>query len=267
MIPNVHGQKNFEKKLEIRLLEAATFFEVNNKFQRHSDTIYHSHIGFRIYPDYVEHKYGEDTYIVLTYPEFHRKSKRIVTTSDTLNILQSDKVANMVHQEIWGINGKRLAIKKETFELIKKETLYDADWKTCSNYGLSFGFLTVPFKLRPKVQDTINFNLTTDVTLGPYLGLSKRLSGIRSYYITLPITLGVSYININNHVTSNKKLDDEVGVVPGITFSSGLLFQLEDFNLGVMLGKDWASGVGVDWIYHNKWWFSFAIGYNFISRE
>jgi hypothetical protein len=116
-------------------------------------------------------------------------------------------------------------------------------------------------------MDTTNFNLTTDVTLGPYIGLTKRLSKRNPFYVTVPATLGLSFININNNTTSNQIMNEEIGVVPGISWSSGLVFQFDNFNLGFVFGKDYASGIGDDWIYQGKTWYSFAIGYSFLNEE
>ncbi|MCE7926311.1 MAG: hypothetical protein DYG98_24975 [Haliscomenobacteraceae bacterium CHB4] len=54
---------------------------------------------------------------------------------------------------------------------------------------------------------------------------------------------------------------------PGITWSTGFIFQFDKFNIGFLLGKDYASGIGDQWIYQDKMWYSFAIGYSFTKPD
>lgn len=176
-----------------------------------------------------------------------------------------------------GRNNRILMIEKTKFDNLSKTTLYDTKWvkkgkwyknllPEWRNYKITTGLLTVPFKLRPK-QDMLNFNITTDVTLGPYFGISKRISKKDPFYLTLPATLGLSFININNNTTTNMPVDEEIGIVPGITWSTGFIFQFDKFNIGFLLGKDYASGIGDQWIYQDKMWYSFAIGYSFTKPD
>ncbi|HLP96274.1 MAG TPA: hypothetical protein VK168_19660 [Saprospiraceae bacterium] len=127
------------------------------------------------------------------------------------------------------------------------------------------GQLTIPFKIRRK-QENQTFRLTTDVTLGAYVGLSKKLSTVKDYHLTIPLTAGVTFVNINNNNTTLEFAaadDDGTDVVPGLTWSTGLILQLEDYNLGFIVGKDYASEVGDQWLYHRNWWWSFGLGYSF----
>ena len=130
---------------------------------------------------------------------------------------------------------------------------------------LSGGQLTVPFKIRNKaVHNT--FRLTTDVTLGAYVGVTKKFSDQKDHYITIPLTAGLTFININNKNTTadfNAADDGATNVVPGLTWSSGVIIQLEQYNLGLIFGKDYASEVGNQWNYHQKWWWSFGLGFSF----
>ena len=90
------------------------------------------------------------------------------------------------------------------------------------------GQLTIPFKIRPKAEHG-TFRLTTDVTLGAFIGLTKKLSEKKEHYLTIPLTAGLTFININNNNTSMEFAasdDPETGVVPGRSWSSGILLQL-----------------------------------------
>jgi hypothetical protein len=130
---------------------------------------------------------------------------------------------------------------------------------------ISGGQLTIPFKIRPKAEHG-TFRLTTDVTLGAFIGLRKRLSEKKEHFLTIPMTAGLTFININNSNTSMEfAATDEGGtdVVPGLSWSSGILLQFDQYNLGFIFGKDYASQVGDQWLYHRKLWWSFGVGFSF----
>lgn len=127
------------------------------------------------------------------------------------------------------------------------------------------GQLTVPFKIRPKAEHG-TFRLTTDVTLGAFIGVTKRLSDKKEHYLTIPMTAGLTFININNNNTSLEFAaadGGETDVVPGLSWSSGLILQFDQYNLGLLFGKDYASEVGDQWLYHRQWWWSFGLGFSF----
>jgi len=129
------------------------------------------------------------------------------------------------------------------------------------------GQLTIPFKIRPKAEHG-TFRLTTDVTLGAFVGLTKKLSETKEHYLTIPMTAGLTFININDNNTSMEFAatdDPETGVVPGLSWSSGILLQLDQYNLGLIFGKDYASEVGDQWLYHRKMWWSFGLGFSFTN--
>lgn len=128
------------------------------------------------------------------------------------------------------------------------------------------GQLTLPFKIRPK-PDNHSFRLTTDVTIGGYIGASKSLSKKHDYRLLIPITAGLTFINLDSNNTSLDLEGTSADVVPGITWSSGLILLLGDCNVGLVFGKDYASNVGDDWEYNGKWWWSFAIGYTFVGEK
>jgi hypothetical protein len=48
---------------------------------------------------------------------------------------------------------------------------------------------------------------------------------------------------------------------------SYIYFDLNGVNVGFVLGCDYASGVGDDWLYNKKLWYSFAIGYSFLNKN
>lgn len=258
----VFGQKqDFEKKLYIELNGRTSFYEVNNRYQLLTDTVFHTNSGFYVFPEYDEIKIDDTDYLILRYPSFSNGHQSVRDQEDVVALTETLSVNTELNNQ----NGKLLAIKKSEFELLDKQTYYSINFFKLKNYNWSSGILTVPFKLRPAI-DTLNSNITTDITLGPYFGLTKRISHTNKYYITIPFNLGLSYININNHNTTNLSNPDDINLIPGISWGSGLILQLADFNIGFVFGKDYATGIGSKWVYNNEFWYSFAIGYNFLKQ-
>ena len=126
------------------------------------------------------------------------------------------------------------------------------------------GQLTLPFKIR-KIHERETFRLTTDVTMGGYVGYTRKLSVQGDYRLTIPLTAGLTFINLNDNNTSAARSETDAAVVPGLTWSTGLILQMDRYNIGLLCGKDYASEVGNDWEYHGKWWWSFAIGFVFLQ--
>lgn len=132
------------------------------------------------------------------------------------------------------------------------------------NAQVTGGQLTLPFKIR-RTQEHNTFKLTTDVTLGGYIGYTRRLSEKREFYLTIPITAGLTFINLNdNNTTLNLEMSD-TDVVPGLTWSTGVILQMDKYNIGLLFGKDYAGNVGDQWEHHGKLWWSFGVGFVFLQ--
>lgn len=260
----IYGQeqdKDFERKNYYELAGRANFYEVDNKYQILKDTIFYSANGFLINTDWDEVSIDNKIYIILTYPKYKngRQSSNERTTE------QGFTEANPVRHPIANINGKILCIAKEEFDKLEKKPLYSVSFKKLRNYQITAGQLTLPFKLRPKQGDT-KFQMTTDVTVGAYGGIRKRISKYSPTYLTIPFVLGLSFINVNENTTTNTGTADlKSGITPGWTWATGLIIQTNRLTLGFVLGRDYASGYAEDWIYHDKTWYSFGIGYSFLK--
>ncbi|MCC7506624.1 MAG: hypothetical protein IT259_15070 [Saprospiraceae bacterium] len=134
------------------------------------------------------------------------------------------------------------------------------------NWEFNGGQLTLPFKIRKK-EEKNTFRLTTDVTIGGYIGASKVISEKHNYRLLVPVSAGLTFINLDNSASALDLETPVADVVPGITWCTGLILQLGDCNVGLVVGKDYASEVGDDWQYNGKFWWSFAIGYAFIGGK
>jgi len=252
--------QDFEYSTAYELKKRLNFKQVNDRYEIENDTIFYSFPGFLVNSNIDTTSISNIKYVILTYPNFKSINS---TVQNGITITSS---TNLVRKSIAGTKDKILAIPYEEFMRVERDTLYDTSWKKKRNYKVSTGLLTIPFKLRPE-QGEKNFTMTTDVTIGPYFGITKRISKRNPYYLTLPATLGLSFININDNTTSVVQSDPNIGIVPGYTWSTGIILQLNKFDIGFVLGQDFASDVGDDWIYQGKTWYSFAIGYSFSKTE
>lgn len=248
-----------------------TMSSVNNRFSidsisdlKYSDSIF--------YDSFNDFNFNDSLFYNSMLKENPNDSLKIVKYIAIIDSLRSEiereKTKKPFRSEIKGINGLKLAMAKDEFEKLGDkrmvENIYSLKWKYSTK--IASGFMTIPFKLRPK-QDSLNFNMTTDITLGAYIGIKKRISRKGNNFIVLPVTLGLSYINVGNNETSNVNTEGNSSVVPGWTWSTGVVFDLNGFNIGFVLGQDFASGVGKDWLYNEKIWYSFSIGYSFFNKS
>ncbi|SDM21023.1 hypothetical protein [Kriegella aquimaris] len=140
-----------------------------------------------------------------------------------------------------------------------------------SNFHIDWGAsLTLPFKMRPEVND-LNMKITPEISLGGFFGLRKRINPYKPHYIYLPVvTAGVTIIGLNkdNVIVEQNTGDAKDGLVFARTVSAGIVIALDDFQLGAVMGWDKAGGeIGKDWIYNDRPWFSFQIGFNFLQRK
>lgn len=159
---------------------------------------------------------------------------------------------------------KSTCVPKTTSQCKVDDTLSSSRYWLFRDASITGGQITLPFKIRPQ-HENHTFRLTTDVTLGGYIGYTKHLSKKKHHSLTIPLTAGLTFINLNDNNTTLDRSAEDAEVVPGLTWSTGLILQLEQYSLGLMLGKDYASNVGEQWEYHGKLWWSFGIGFVFLK--
>jgi len=121
--------------------------------------------------------------------------------------------------------------------------------------------ITLPIKIRPKIGDN-NRKFETDGNFGGYVGIRWRLSSTKSIFGSLIGTLGAVTLPINSGNTTPATQDkDTTGL--GFSWAVGAVVELEDFQLGVMLGRDYASS---DWLYNAKTWYCLSVGGSFFKN-
>lgn len=164
------------------------------------------------------------------------------------------------------------AIAKDEFDQYMKDGFITkmyrrsncAEYPLCPHlaYGLSFA---LPFKLRPRIEGH-NRQIDTDVTFGGYAGIEWRLSNVHDYYLAAVGSAGLALLPINENTTSPSSMSGN-GKTPGVSLAAGVVLRLNDFQLGVLWGRDYAAGdVAGTWIYNTRNWLSFSVGYTLLSK-
>ncbi|MDB5229669.1 MAG: hypothetical protein JWN76_474 [Chitinophagaceae bacterium] len=147
-----------------------------------------------------------------------------------------------------------------TDKFVKKHyriLLYNAKW--------NIGTLIVPVKIRPAVDGAAK-DFTTDVGVGASLGLSARISHYNPHYLSIVGFFGPSAVNVDS--VSTKGYEKKPGTKwISLTGGMGVILELGAFQVGYVLGRDFIGGQnGKNYIYNNKPWHSFGIGYQFVKK-
>jgi hypothetical protein len=259
-LPKVDRQAeyDFEEILLYRIEQVAYFYEIDEWDSVKKDILYFSEPGFIINSSWQEVKIGCDTYVIITSPEIPLGEKSTQSTSNPngnpktrrLPITGSDSV-------------KRFCMLKSDFEKLNMTAQRKKQAK------IIFGVLSLPLKIRP-INGLSRFQMSTDLTVGPYLGVTMRLSKSKwsRIYGTIPVSLGLTLVNIfTNEIGVSGSPDPKLGVVPGVSFASGIILQWVDrkTSVGLIGGWDFASGDG-SWAYNGKFWYSLGISYSFLRK-
>lgn len=186
----------------------------------------------------------------------------VKATDEKLGLFGSDKFINADD------NDKYFWVSKPEFDALLQQGVFKKSYNR--NYRPTFGAnVSLPFKFRPKTEGE-NLRITPDITLGGFIGGKFRIHRTERFYLTIPVvTLGLATLPITGETVdagANDLTGD--GLVLGVTASTGLVFQLDDFQMGFMTGWDHAAGeLGRNWIYNSKQWYSFSIGYTFFGNK
>lgn len=130
--------------------------------------------------------------------------------------------------------------------------------------------LTLPFKLHRKT-DKHSRDLTTDATVAGYFGPRWRLSESHDYFLNLVLGAGFALLpntTVDTVATTpgDSKTTTKNSLIPGITVSGGVVGEIDGFQLGIMIGKDYATGIGnTTWPYNDEWWYALGIGFTFFG--
>jgi hypothetical protein len=213
--------------------------------------------------------------VIIKKDSIYKNSKNLITniiikngTSIFCKKIDNDTIKYIKNYVNIDDQDKMFWLKKDKFEKLLNQGYIKKryEWPVQVAYGAN---LSIPFKIRPQT-DSINMKITPEISLGGFIGLRKRLNRYKPIYLYAPvITAGVTTIGINkDNVIDETNTDTKDGLVLARTFSVGSFIEFNSFQLGFLLGWDKAGGeIAKDWIYNDRLWYSFSIGYNFLRRN
>ena len=160
-------------------------------------------------------------------------------------------------------NGKRFYIKTSELSKYLEDGNIEQQFKNWAPKLVTGATIATPFKFRPKIGDK-NYIFTPELSLGPFIGMNFRMDKKLPIFLNTILSAGINSINISDNVQVDK--DEKDGLALGFYGSIGAVIQINDFQVGALYGYDFVSGeIGKNWLYNEKPWFSFSIGFNFLS--
>jgi hypothetical protein len=178
-----------------------------------------------------------------------------------------------------------LFISEGSHDSLTNTTTLKIALRRYARWGFASGILAAPFKVRPGGRTltnsagadstTTSMTLSTDISIGAYLAPRYTISRRRNLHLLVPFHAGLAFINLTSNNTYAGAAKDKVPkadqgdqLVPGISVASGLILDINSFEVAFLFGWDWASGaLGKNWLYQpgndSRPWLSFGIGYSF----
>jgi len=202
-------------------------------------------------------------------------------SSEAYNYLPKDVVESINLNNKFVIKNRRYGSQDELryFRLNK----LDADSRTISflpnkgisSYSFTAGTVLIPIKIR-RLQDLggndNGFEFSKDITLGSFVGVKKRISKYKPYFVNTGLTLGISSVRITAG-NSNPDRTPTVQDLAAFTWALGFVFEFDKVQVGLFTGTDRINNnfdttnqAGYKWEYQNKFWWSLGFGYTLISR-
>lgn len=198
---------------------------------------------------------------------------KVAKNDEGQNILIKDK---MVRDEKYDVFSVEFADKAECASLndennpsnyyfaVKKEALKPQAKILFSSRVLGIP-LVHPFKYRPKTRE-VGDELSGTFTLSYNFGIRVKLrnkDAFRQNYISfVPFGFGFGaekYFKKNSDGTTTA--NDKKDAIAITYYQGGLIFTFQKVNLGFFYGFDKMIGDKKDWLYQDRVWYSFGIGY------
>lgn len=155
-------------------------------------------------------------------------------------------------------NGKYFIINLDDFN--KKTNEYNG-----TNYSFTWGFSTIPIKLRFK-NDYASFQYETGFSLGINAGYEIQFQSRTKQSLGLLLGIGISTVNITPETVNN--YIDKNTTTGAFTPSLGLVYAYESFQVGLFSGLDIIPGeLGQNWDYKNKPWLGVGLGFTIFQKN
>lgn len=147
------------------------------------------------------------------------------------------------------------------FYITKAQLDFKARAITRSNLDLVVGNVITPVKLRFSP-----FDFTKDITLGSTFGVKYSFAKKQNAAVDGLLGIGVSSLTIDS--TSSKGKTQQPVDLLAFSTSLGIVIEFGNAQVGAFLGFDFISNKNqneYNWIYRNKPWVSFGLGYSIFS--
>jgi len=186
----------------------------------------------------------------------------------TIVDLQIDKC--VIRFTLFGNNKKRVGsgsydsedFTSYTYFMITKAQLdFKASPVTKSNIDLVVGNILTPIKLRFSP-----FDFTKDISIGATFGIKYSFNQTRQTALDALVGLGISTVGIDS-LSSHGRTMTNVDLL-AFSPSLGLVLEFGNAQIGIFTGIDFISNANkfkYDWVYANKPWISFGLGYSIFS--
>lgn len=127
-----------------------------------------------------------------------------------------------------------------------------------SSWDLAAGVLLLPIKMRLN-----EFDFSKDVTIGTVVGPRWRLSPTRNLFFSALSGAGIAAVTLDSGSTNGKVREPTDRAA--VTLTTGLMLEINSFQMGLLLGWDLISNPNRDdWIHHGKPWLSLGLGYSLL---
>lgn len=163
-------------------------------------------------------------------------------------------------------------LPKKVFETKCKEALV--------RHSFTVGALLLPIKMRFGSGKTVtttsqgstqsitthprNFQISSDVNVGLMIGYKYRKTENR--ILSLLAGISISSVPLTPETTANA-ISSSTNA-SAVTVSTGFLYQIDDFQVGMFLGLDFLSGeIAHKWVYREKPWLGIGLGFSIFSTK
>lgn len=175
------------------------------------------------------------------------------TQSEPKNSIEN--LYNYISEET---NGKYFIINLDDFN--KKTNEFNG-----TNYNFTWGFSTLPIKLRLK-NNNAPFQYETGFSLGVNAGYEIQFQSRTKQSLGLLLGIGISTVNITPETVNN--YIDKNTTTGAFTPSLGLVYSYESFQVGLFSGLDIIPGdLGQNWDYNNKPWLGVGLGFTIFQKN
>jgi len=185
---------------------------------------------------------------------------RTTPDSDTTKDIAGDNHANQFYAHF----PKQGYAGSKSFKYIEQAPVFQA--------------VSVPFKVRPRANDSIPYEVSTSANVGfafgwefthkwysnIYEGGSGLKSRTRQFSYAPSVFFGPTTVALKNGNTNNLIGKDRT--ILGLNAGAMMVFGVSRFDVGLAAGFDWGLGKpSKNWIYQGKPWFGLVVGFEFIK--